>query len=94
MNKNICKVPFGFIEINQGGGVYTCCSAYIKDGCIGNIFNQSFEDIFNSDKAKTIRRNCLNDDYSMCFNHLCSPNKDAFSFLLDSIYVGEIEYSE
>lgn len=30
MNKNICKVPFGFIEINQCGNVHTCCSAYIK----------------------------------------------------------------
>ena len=91
---NTCKVPFGFIEIFENGDVYTCCKSLIKNGCIGNIFNQSFEEIFNSDKAKTIRRNCLNNDYSMCFNDLCSPNKDAFAFLLNSKYVGEIEYSE
>ena len=82
----ICKVPFGFVEIFSDGSVYTCCQAYMENGCIGNIFEHSFEEIINSDRAIQIRKNILNNNYSMCKLDLCRPNTDPFSYLLNSKY--------
>ena len=70
----ICKVPFGFIEIFPNGDVFSCCPAYLKNGMndhIGNIFKESFDEIINSEKAIRIRKNILNNDYSMCKLELC-----------------------
>ncbi|WP_300759366.1 radical SAM protein [uncultured Brachyspira sp.] len=78
----ICNVPFGFIEIFPDGNVYTCCPAYIKNGCIGNIFKEPFENIINSEKAIEIRTNALNKNYFMCNLDLCSPNTTPFSYQL------------
>ena len=85
----ICKVPFGFIEIFPNGDVFSCCPAYLKNGMndhIGNIFKESFDEIINSEKAIRIRKNILNNDYSMCKLELCKPNTDAVSYLLNSKY--------
>lgn len=71
---NICKVPFGYIEIFGNGDVYTCCPDYIYNGCIGNIFKQPFLDIINSERAIQIRKNILENNYSMCNLDLCNPN--------------------
>ena len=89
----ICKVPFGFIEIFGNGDVYTCCSSYIKDGCLGNIFKDKFENIINSEKALKIRHNVLNKNYSMCNLKLCSPNTMPFAHQLNSKYTN-LEYKE
>ena len=90
---NICKVPFGFIEIFGNGDVYTCCPAYIYNGCVGNIFKQPFLDIINSERAMQIRKNSLENDYSMCNLDLCSPNTMPFADQLDSKYIDNINYN-
>jgi MoaA/NifB/PqqE/SkfB family radical SAM enzyme len=52
----ICDWPFSRVQIEQNGDVFTCCTTYLKQGksdySIGNIFENSFEEIWNSDKAK------------------------------------------
>ena len=88
-----CKVPFGFIEIFPNGNVFTCCPAYIKNGCIGNIFKEPFLDIINSNRAIEIRKNILNHDYSMCNLDLCYPNETPFASQLDSKYIENIQYT-
>lgn len=74
----ICAEPFEKIETDYDGSVYFCCAhhAYSKvntDNCfsIGNIFENSFEEIWNSEKAIEIRTKILNNDYSLCANCNC-----------------------
>lgn len=51
-----CRLPFERIEILPRGEVYTCCSAHLKNGySIGNLFEDSMEEIWNSDRAKRLR---------------------------------------
>lgn len=77
-----CKVPFIVAEVNEYGNVYTCCSAHVKDYCIGNIYKQSFEEVWNSNKAIAFREKILKGDYSLCNLNLCSP-VDSERFLSD-----------
>lgn len=86
-------MPFGFIEIFGNGDVYTCCPDYIYNGCIGNIFKQPFLDIINSERAMQIRKNSLENDYSMCNLDLCSPNTMPFADQLNSKYIDNINYN-
>ena len=93
MKNEICKLPFAYLEIDMYGDVRTCCRPYIKELYIGNIFKQPFEEILNSETAKYIRNNCLNSDYSMCNQNLCLPNKMENVFMLNSKYVGDLDYN-
>lgn len=67
----ICSYPFERIEILPRGEVYTCCSAYLKHNhFIGNIFEQSFDEIWNSEKAKKLRYSVSKGNFEYC-NHFC-----------------------
>ncbi len=67
MSKWKCMLPFERIEILPRGEVYTCCSAYIKHNYyIGNIFEDSFENIWNSEKAKKLRYSVSNGNFEYC----------------------------
>lgn len=50
--KNKCNLGKEAVEVNQSGDVYLC----YHYGSIGNIFNDSLFDIWNSEKANQIRR--------------------------------------
>ena len=73
---NKCIMPFCHIEVHKSGDIYTCCPAYIKNISIGNIFEDNFDNIWHSKKAKIIRNNILNNDYSCCDLSICSPEKN------------------
>ena len=66
----ICQLPFTRVQIEAGGNVYTCCPDYLKQGnnsyCIGNIFANSFEEIWNSDKAKKLRYSVSQGNFEYC----------------------------
>ncbi|WP_300754475.1 radical SAM protein [uncultured Brachyspira sp.] len=89
----VCKLPFGYLEIDYNGDVRTCCMPYIKGLSIGNIYKQDFLDILNSDNAIFIRSNCLKGDYSMCNLELCNPNKMENVYMLNSKYVTKLDYN-
>ena len=63
---SFCTRPFHEIEIHSTGEVYTCCPNWNKFYSIGNIFKDSFENVWNSDKAIDVRKRILNNDYSLC----------------------------
>lgn len=74
---SICIKPFTSIEIDPYGDVYTCCPAFLRHNTvrnlnsIGNILNDSFEEIWYSPKAIELRQCMLNGDYSKCDLNLC-----------------------
>lgn len=64
-----CLWPFERIEILTGGEVYTCCTVYLKHNYfLGNIFEQPFEQIWNSEKAKKLRFSVTNGNYEYCMD--------------------------
>lgn len=62
-----CRNPFENVEILPRGEVYTCCSAYLKHNyAIGNIFNEDFQEIWNSEKARRLRRSVQEGNFEFC----------------------------
>ena len=52
---NCCKVPFSEVEISANGDVYVCCPAKMSIS-IGNIYKESFENIWYSKAAQDLRQ--------------------------------------
>ena len=78
-----CLEPFRNIDILPLGEVYTCCSAFLKhDYYIGNIFQDDFDSIWNSEKALKLRYSVSNGNFEYCqanCKYLCDE-KDEYSF--------------
>ncbi len=68
--KNFCPTPFQNIEIYKHD-TFSCCMDWNFRYGLGNIFEQNFEDIWNSQKAIDFRKKILNDDYSLCDAKKC-----------------------
>lgn len=69
--KAICTFPFNAAQISMQGEVFVCCPPWCKSYSFGNIFEQSFDEIWNGDKAKEFRRQFIDDDYKYCDLNLC-----------------------
>ena len=48
------------------GHVYPCSCGWIKGYSFGNIFEQSFEEIWNGEKAREFRQKLYDNDFSLC----------------------------
>lgn len=67
LKKFVCLNPFENIEILARGEVYTCCSSFIKHNhYIGNINEDSFDEIWNSRKAKQLRYSVSMGNFEYC----------------------------
>lgn len=66
-NKHIyCPNPYILAEIMPYGEVYPCSCGWIKGYSFGNIFEQTFDEIWNGDRAKEFREKLYNNDFSLC----------------------------
>ena len=74
--KNICVYPFYHAEIDFNGEVYCCCPDYTNFYSFGNIFEQSFEEIWFGEKWSNFRYNLLNDNYCKCNLEMCNGLDD------------------
>lgn len=68
--KNICNHPFAKVEIDKFGDIYCCCKFHLPVK-FGNIYQNSFEEVWNSETAQKIRANVINEDYSLCNKNAC-----------------------
>ncbi len=67
LRKYRCVYPFERIELLPRGEVYTCCSAYVKhDYYIGNFYKQSFDEIWNSERAMKLRYSVSSGNFEYC----------------------------
>lgn len=57
--RKACRQPWNFVHIKANGKVQPCCM--IKSS-YGNIFEQSFEEIWQSDQYQELRRKVLTDN--------------------------------
>lgn len=60
-----CSKPFEYIEIFGNGDVYVCCNNWLPK-TIGNIFQSSMKEIWNSSSAIEIRKSILDDSFRYC----------------------------
>lgn len=59
-NKTFCMMPWIHMYIHTNGNVYPCCDSFDRESLIlGNIREQSFEEIWNSDEYKNLRKRML-----------------------------------
>lgn len=68
-----CSKPFTWFEVIQGndiGEVYVCCPAWL-DTPIGNLRYQTVNEIWNSQKAREIRRSIHDGSFKYCNRSRC-----------------------
>ncbi|MBQ2645579.1 SPASM domain-containing protein [bacterium] len=84
----ICSQPFENLEIKFNGDLHFCCERHLPIS-IGNIYKNSFDEIWNSEVAKKIRKCIVKSNYSLCHEELCTTlqskakNIQDISFLKD-----------
>ena len=61
-----CPNPYILAEIMPYGNVYPCSCGWIKSYSFGNIFEQSFDEIWNGERAKEFRQKLYDNDFSLC----------------------------
>ncbi|MDM8524995.1 SPASM domain-containing protein [Desulfococcaceae bacterium HSG8] len=61
----ICTKPFTNFEVWRTGEVFVCCGAWVPVS-IGNVFEQSADEIWNSPEARELRRSVLDGDFRYC----------------------------
>ncbi len=62
-----CTMPFEKFVIDAGGSVFLCCPSYLPVP-VGNAYRQNFEEIWNSDTAKELRRSIVDGDFKYCLD--------------------------
>lgn len=70
-NKAICTFPFESAQISMQGDVYVCCPPWCNSYSFGNIYEQSFDKIWNGEKAREFRRQFITGNYNICNLDLC-----------------------
>lgn len=70
-NYAICTFPFTAAQVSMSGDVFVCCPPWSNSYSLGNIYQTSFDEIWNGEKAKEFRRQFINSDYKYCNLDLC-----------------------
>ncbi len=66
-----CSKPFEEFEIDVDGNCYCCCRWWNKSYCLGNIFNQTPDEIWNGKAAQELRQSILDGNYKYCNTDIC-----------------------
>ena len=67
---HFCRSPFEHFEIASNGDVHLCCPGWVRSA-VGNLGEQSLEEIWNGEKAQALRASVLDGSYSQCHAHMC-----------------------
>lgn len=70
LSERFCSRPFEAVETRVDGNVNTCCKGWMP-AAIGNIHEQTAEEIWNSSAAQEIRRSVLDGDFQYCSRVFC-----------------------
>ncbi len=88
MNKNrFCPEAFERVEIHNTGEVFACCPNWNNRYYLGQIKDNSVEEIWNSDRAIELRTRILNNDYSLCDKDRCVYLKSGFPPAMSADYI-------
>ena len=88
-----CIHPFQSIQIQNTGEVYCCCCYWTNFYSFGNIFKQSFDEIWNGEKAKEFRKQFIENNYKFCNLEICDPCLQSFEPNYSVEYPQKVEFS-
>ena len=72
LQKFTCTMPFEFLDIFSEGDAYCCCCDFVKAGySLGNIYEKSFEELWNCENIQKLRYCVSMGDFEYC-NSICS----------------------
>ncbi|MCR5261266.1 MAG: SPASM domain-containing protein [Candidatus Gastranaerophilales bacterium] len=93
--KQLCKHPFNSIQVQNTGEIYCCCCYWTDFYSFGNIFEQSFDEIWNGEKAQAFRKQFFENQYKYCKLDVCDPYvpQNDFEPSLICEYPKQIEFS-
>lgn len=66
-----CRNPFMYNEIRMSGEIFICCPQR-NPASIGNILNDSLQNIWASEKAQIIRETVFDGSFKYCNSETCS----------------------
>ena len=69
-NKKICQNPFTNVEIKGNGNVYVCCPEW-SPAIIGNLNQNTFDEVWNGEKVNAFRKSMIDGSYKYCNNQAC-----------------------
>ena len=74
--QRVCLLPWFSLYIAVNGDVRPCCSFAEGNVCnLGNLFQQSFAEIWNSEKFQALRRQALDRKLTWFICRNCVPNR-------------------
>lgn len=91
LSENFCPVPFS-TSVFEADGKVCLCRQKGNHFSVGDITQQSFNEIWNGDKLKSIRREFLTGDIKTCASEI---RRDSCNLSVDRAYLLDIiDYSE
>ena len=66
-----CMRAFDHLQLMDNGDMLPCCPPWIDHYCIGNIKDQTYEQIWNGEKAQEFRRSILDGSFKYCNEKSC-----------------------
>lgn len=70
---DLCLNPWNYFCIEADGNCFFCCSSYLNDNYyIGNIVDNSLDEIWNGESALKFRQSVLKKEYTHCNINECS----------------------
>ena len=71
MPELFCRLPFTEVSVSEDGSVYpNCCPDWVEMP-LGNLFKQSWDEVWNGKAAQQLRQSMLDGDLRFCDQHWC-----------------------
>ncbi len=92
--RKVCRYPFTHMTVRSNGDVVVCCTDWSRDTLVGNILDNTLEEIWNSKKLYDFR--CMQLKTKGAHHALCAtceiPLKDTSEDNLDDLPVEKLTY--
>jgi MoaA/NifB/PqqE/SkfB family radical SAM enzyme len=72
LQSKICLSPFNTIHIGVGGEVHICPCPGWQTFSVGNIYNQTLEEILTGSAAVSVRQSIIDGSYQYCNENQCA----------------------
>lgn len=93
-NRKVCRYPFTHMTVRSNGDVVVCCTDWSRDTLVGNIRQNTLEEVWNSKKLYDFR--CMQLKTKGAYHPLCStceiPLKDTSEDNLDGFPAEKLHY--
>ncbi len=69
-DRKFCNSPFEYCYVDQTGDVFVCCPSAVPV-VIGNLLERNWDEVWNSDSARLVRRTILDGSFAQCRAEHC-----------------------